>query len=68
MQVYAIDIVVSTGEGKPRVLDEKETTIYKRAVDVEYSLKLKVGWREKGEVGVIATSSPLRRRSIICFC
>eukprot|EP01023_Acetabularia_acetabulum_P029502 TRINITY_DN2783_c0_g1_i1.p1 TRINITY_DN2783_c0_g1~~TRINITY_DN2783_c0_g1_i1.p1 ORF type:complete len:381 (-),score=60.30 TRINITY_DN2783_c0_g1_i1:193-1335(-) len=40
-EVYAIDIVVSTGEGKTRMLDEKETNIYKRALDVEYSLKLK---------------------------
>lgn len=28
-EVYAIDIVVSSGEGKTKVLDEKETTIYK---------------------------------------
>lgn len=69
-EVYAIDIVVSTGEiltarylqyscllmfkmlkfhrqdafagdGKARVVDEKQTTIFKRALNVEYSLKLK---------------------------
>ncbi|KAI8465333.1 MAG: peptidase M24, structural domain-containing protein [Monoraphidium minutum] len=40
-EVYAIDIVVSSGEGKPKVLDEKETTVYKRALDVEYKLKMK---------------------------
>ncbi len=28
-EVYAIDIVVSTGDGKTKVLDEKDTTIYK---------------------------------------
>jgi methionine aminopeptidase len=39
-EVYAIDIVISTGEGKPKVLDEKATTVYKRAVDMEYSLKV----------------------------
>ncbi|MCD7468975.1 hypothetical protein HAX54_007544 [Datura stramonium] len=32
-EVYSIDIVTSTGEGKPKLLDEKQTTIYKRAVD-----------------------------------
>ena len=32
---------VSTGEGKARVLDEKQTTVYKRALDQEYKLKLK---------------------------
>ena len=28
-------------QGKPKVLDEKETSVYKRALDREYSLKLK---------------------------
>ncbi|KAH9620519.1 hypothetical protein KSS87_002444 [Heliosperma pusillum] len=40
-EVYAIDIFASTGEGKPRMLDEKQTTIYKRAVDRNYHLKMK---------------------------
>ena len=40
-EVYAIDILVSTGEGKPKILDEKETTVYKRALDREYQLKMK---------------------------
>ncbi|RWR78861.1 ERBB-3 BINDING PROTEIN 1-like protein [Cinnamomum micranthum f. kanehirae] len=40
-EVYAIDIVTSTGDGKPRLLDEKQTTIYKRAVDKNYHLKMK---------------------------
>jgi curved DNA binding protein len=39
-EVYAIDIVMSTGEGKVFEGDVK-TTIYKRAVDHTYSLKLK---------------------------
>ncbi|KAL8102149.1 ERBB-3 BINDING PROTEIN 1 [Apium graveolens] len=40
-EVYAIDIVASTGDGKPKMLDEKQTTVYKRAVDQNYSLKMK---------------------------
>lgn len=40
-EVYAVDIVTSTGEGKPKMLDEKQTTIYKRAVDKNYHLKMK---------------------------
>nr|AHA84129.1 DNA-binding protein GBP16 [Phaseolus vulgaris] len=40
-QVYAIDIVTSTGDGKPKLFDEKQTTIYKRAVDKSYHLKMK---------------------------
>eukprot|EP00246_Nothoceros_aenigmaticus_P004341 TRINITY_DN15850_c0_g1_i1.p1 TRINITY_DN15850_c0_g1~~TRINITY_DN15850_c0_g1_i1.p1 ORF type:complete len:400 (+),score=90.65 TRINITY_DN15850_c0_g1_i1:213-1412(+) len=40
-EVYGIDIVMSTGEGKPKLLDEKQTTVYKRAVDKSYHLKMK---------------------------
>lgn len=40
-EVYALDICMSTGEGKPKVLDEKHTTVYKRALDKEYNLKMK---------------------------
>uniref|UniRef100_A0A1D1Y722 ERBB-3 BINDING PROTEIN 1 n=1 Tax=Anthurium amnicola TaxID=1678845 RepID=A0A1D1Y722_9ARAE len=40
-EVYAIDIFTSTGEGKPKLLDERQTTIYKRAVDKNYHLKMK---------------------------
>jgi len=39
-QVYTIDIVISTGEGKARETDVR-TTIYKRAVDQNYLLKMK---------------------------
>ncbi|XP_020583209.1 ERBB-3 BINDING PROTEIN 1 [Phalaenopsis equestris] len=40
-EVYSVDIVMSTGDGKPKLLDEKQTTIYKRAVDKNYHLKMK---------------------------
>lgn len=40
-EVYAVDIVMSTGDGKPKLLDEKQTTVYKRAVDKNYHLKMK---------------------------
>jgi len=40
-EVYAVDIVMSTGDGKTRIVDEKETMIYKRALDREYNLRLK---------------------------
>jgi len=39
-QAYAIDIVMSTGEGKTRQ-EHTKTSIYKRNTDVNYSLKLK---------------------------
>lgn len=37
-EVYAVDICMSTGEGKPRV-GESRTTVYKRVVDATYRLK-----------------------------
>lgn len=38
--VFVLDVVFSSGEGKPREMDDK-VTIYKRAVDVRYKPKLK---------------------------
>jgi methionine aminopeptidase len=38
--VFAIDVVMSTGEGKTRAADER-TTVYRRNVDTTYSLKMK---------------------------
>jgi len=40
-EVYAIDIIMSTGDGKPKMTDERETTVYKRALDMQYQLKIK---------------------------
>mmetsp|Transcript_20295 Transcript_20295/g.22989 ORF Transcript_20295/g.22989 Transcript_20295/m.22989 type:complete len:386 (-) Transcript_20295:218-1375(-) len=39
-EVYGLDIIVSTGEGKPKEA-EVRTTVYKRAIENAYSLKLK---------------------------
>ncbi|KAI9103014.1 peptidase M24, structural domain-containing protein [Phlyctochytrium arcticum] len=39
-EVYGIDILVSSGEGKPRTL-ETRTTVFKRQKDVTYNLKMK---------------------------
>ena len=39
-EVYCIDILMSTGEGKSKE-SEARTTVYKRAVDQTYLLKLK---------------------------
>ncbi|XP_010529897.1 PREDICTED: ERBB-3 BINDING PROTEIN 1-like [Tarenaya hassleriana] len=40
-EVYSIDIVTSSGDGKPKLLDEKQTTVYKRSPDRSYHLKMK---------------------------
>mmetsp|Transcript_54845 Transcript_54845/g.63068 ORF Transcript_54845/g.63068 Transcript_54845/m.63068 type:complete len:387 (-) Transcript_54845:216-1376(-) len=39
-EVYGLDIIASTGEGKPRET-EVRCTVYKRAIEKAYSLKLK---------------------------
>ena len=38
--VFSIDIVMSTGEGKPKLTD-KRTTVFKRDLEEKYSLKMK---------------------------
>jgi len=40
-EVFAIDVVISSGNGKPNEIDER-TTIYKRSPDATYNLKRKV--------------------------
>ena len=37
--VFGLDIVMTTGEGKLQPKDEKETQVYKRALEKSYSLK-----------------------------
>jgi methionyl aminopeptidase len=39
-EVYAVDVVVSTGEGKPKMLDEKQTQVFKADISKKYSLKM----------------------------
>jgi len=38
-EVWGIDIVMSTGEGKPKEVDNRQTTVFKRNAQVNYSLK-----------------------------
>merc|ERR1712062_217921 len=40
-KVYAIDVVMSTGEGKAIRRDQHDTTIYKRVVENQYQLRSK---------------------------
>jgi len=39
-EVYALDLVMSTGEGKPKDSDDDRTSVYKRAVENSYQLKI----------------------------
>ena len=38
LDVFAIDIIFSTGDGKPREIDETKTTIYKHQVTFNHSV------------------------------
>ncbi|KAJ3042419.1 Proliferation-associated protein 2G4 [Rhizophlyctis rosea] len=48
-EVYSLDILVSSGEGKAKPL-ETRTTIYKRNPDVNYQLKMKTSRAVLGEI------------------
>ena len=63
-EVYAIDILVSTGEGKPKILDEKQTTVYKRALDREYNLKMKASRALFSEINRKFPALPFTLRAI----
>ena len=54
-EVYALDIVMSSGEGKPKIQDEKETAVYKRAIEKNYKLKMQAS---RAVFSEISTSSP----------
>jgi hypothetical protein len=55
---------VSSGEGKVRVLDEKETTVYKRALDQEYKLKLKASRSIFSEINKKHPTMPFTTRNL----
>ncbi len=50
-EVYAIDVALTTGEGKPRDTVNKRTTVYKRMVDRKYALKIPSSRKFFNEVG-----------------
>ncbi|XP_073393569.1 ERBB-3 BINDING PROTEIN 1 [Physcomitrium patens] len=63
-EVYAIDIVTSTGDGKPKLLDEKQTTVYKRAVDKNYHLKMKASKFIRSEINSRFPLMPFTARAL----
>eukprot|EP01083_Nonionella_stella_P228373 809397_1 len=62
-QVFGIDIVMSTGDGKGRELNE-QTTVFKREVDVNYNLKMQASRRFLAEVNRRFPTYPFTLRSI----
>lgn len=49
-EVYGIDIVMSSGEGKFREEDDRKTQIYKRVVDQNYNLKTQAARQVLSEI------------------
>jgi curved DNA binding protein len=62
-EVYAIDIVMSTGEGKPRELDER-TTVFKRAIDQTYQLKMQASRKTLSEINQHFPTFPFSARHL----
>jgi len=61
--VYTFDIVMSTGEGKARET-EARTTIFKRAVDQRYTLKMKASRTVFTEINSRFPTMPFTLRSL----
>jgi curved DNA binding protein len=62
-EVYCVDILYSTGEGKSKEAEAK-TTVYKRAVDVEYNLKLKASREAFNEINKKFPTFPFTMRAL----
>lgn len=62
-EVYAVDVAMSTGEGRPRDMGER-CTVYKRAVDKKYSLKSKASRQVFNEVNKLFPTMPFTMRSL----
>jgi ERBB-3 binding protein len=63
-EVYALDIVMSTGDGKPQETDRKETTVYRRYEDGALQLKLKTARAVYGEVSRRFPHFPFTARAL----
>ena len=62
-EVYALDCVFSTGDGKPRA-SESRTTVFKRALDVQYKLKRKSSRYLFGQIANQFATLPFTLRAI----
>eukprot|EP01115_Flamella_aegyptia_P006464 TRINITY_DN27093_c0_g1_i1.p1 TRINITY_DN27093_c0_g1~~TRINITY_DN27093_c0_g1_i1.p1 ORF type:complete len:393 (+),score=205.52 TRINITY_DN27093_c0_g1_i1:74-1252(+) len=62
-QVYCVDILMSSGEGKAKELETK-TTVYKRAVDREYNLKMKASRYVFNEINQRFPTFPFTLRAL----
>merc|ERR1712050_682996 len=62
-EVFCIDVVMSTGEGKPR-LSEARSTVFKRAVETTYNLKTQKARQFISEVNRRFPALPFTLRAI----
>lgn len=62
-EVYCIDVVMTTGEGRAREMSTKET-VYKRQVDVDYKLKLKTSRAVFSEINRRFPTMPFTLRAL----
>jgi len=62
-QVFAVDVMMSTGEGKTKEI-EARTTVYKRAVDRNYQLKLQASRQIFAEINTKFPSHAFSLRSL----
>lgn len=62
-EVYNLDVVMSTGEGKAIERDTRET-IYKRQVDVDYKLKMKTSRQVFSEINKSYPTMPFTLRAL----
>ena len=60
--VFGFDFVMSTGEGKPKALDNR-TTVFKRNVEAKYSLKMKASRQFFSEVNTRFPTMPFTLRA-----
>jgi len=62
-EVYVVDVAMSTGEGRPRELETK-ATVFKRAVDKSYKLKMKASRGLLSEVNSKFAALPFTLRAL----
>ena len=63
-EVYALDIVMSSGEGKPKQRDERETKVYKRAIEKNYQLKMQGSRAVFSEISKRFPTMPFTARAL----
>ena len=62
--VFVLDACFSGGEGKPKQVDERQTAVYKRALDKKYSLKMKAARAVFGDISQRFSVLPFSGRAL----